>query len=114
MKAKSFETFVKHRKVWLFKPQNLKRAADVIYDHYYYAGTLELNRTFEEIEKDDFKGRCPKMMDEDEREDIYEGQPISVYFLLIRYAIENLLKGLLVSAYDEIFGPSCRPGDLHY
>jgi hypothetical protein len=111
MKAKQFELGAQTSGIWKITARNLKRAADKLYSYYHDATTRDIKRFIEEIESGQRKDGARKL-EGDEWEDLLDGQLISIYFLLIGYAFENLFKGILMLEHPEYFRPSAKIKDI--
>jgi hypothetical protein len=102
LKVRHFEAGAKSG--WRFVSLGLKHAADRLYDLYYEATEREIRRAREEFksgresESSRFEGQ--------ELEDAWDSMLIRPYYLLVGYAVENLLKGILMVQHPEYFQPS--------
>lgn len=86
-KSNSFESKALQPGVWELRANNLKRAADNAYEICYDAII--------------HSGQCAKEGREPDLQDFQDVFVIKVYYLLIGYALENLLKGILIMRQPE-------------
>lgn len=82
--------------VWHAKADSLRRAAEIIHQHHRDAWLRICNRGEQQSQMDPNSDEYARLMAEDV-EDILEWRLIEVYFLLMGYSIENLLKGIVLS-----------------
>lgn len=81
---------------WAYRSFILKHGADRLYDHYHNAKVRKINRSFKEFEKDHVSVDGARKLAGEELQDEWDFQLISIYYLLIGFAVENLLKGILL------------------
>ena len=93
-RKKQFESNASEALSWVIEAARLKRAADKLFDIYHAAGIRNRNRAIEAFQEG--RNRTGKLRGE-ELEDFLDGEMISVYFLLMGFAVENLLKGILLT-----------------
>jgi len=110
MKARQFELGALLPIGWKSISLTLKHAADRLYDLDHDANIRIVGRLIEELDKGQLKeGRT---LEGQELEDHWDIQLISVYFLLTGYAIENLLKAILIIQHPEYFKPNAKLNDI--
>jgi hypothetical protein len=102
IKAQQFELGARLPISWQSTSRTLKRAADRLYDCYHDATVRELQRAVDSATSGQ-RIEGARELKGAELEDFLDGQLISVYFLLIGYSVENLLKGLLMIKHPEYF-----------
>ncbi len=107
LKARQFEAGARYPISWKSVSLTLKHAADRLYDLYHDA-TI---RFLEELVKSE-RVEGSRILEGQELEDYRDGQLISVYFLLMGYAIENLLKAILMIQHPEYFKPDQKLVDI--
>jgi len=103
IKARQYELGAKLPISWKGVSDNLKHAADILFDHYHDANKRIIQRMLNKSAHD--KKHGPRTLEGKELEDHRDSQMIGVYFLLIGYAIESLLKGNLLVQHPEYFNP---------
>ena len=91
IKSRQFEWGARLPISWKSVSLNLKRAADHLYGFYYDA----IIRQLETLGKGE-PTEGTRIPEGQELQDIQDSQLLSVYFLLMGYAIEDLLKGVLM------------------
>ena len=111
IKAKQFELSAQTPGTWKLTSRNLKRAADRLYDFYHDATLRDIRRSIEEVQSGQ-KVDGARELKGDELEDFLDGQLISVYFLLMGYAFENLLKATLMLEHPEYFKPNAKMTEI--
>lgn len=90
---------------------NLKRAADQLFDRYHDSTLRSVRMFLEETQAARAAGitlSVSRTLEGQELEDHRDGGLISVYYLLVGYAVENLLKGLLMIQHPEYFKPEVK------
>jgi hypothetical protein len=113
IKARQFEAGARWAISWKSASMTLKYAADRLYNHYNDGQNRISMRLLEEFEKSERKaGSRTLKLEGQELIDYRDGGLISVYFLLIGYAIENLLKGILMIKHPEYFKPDQKIVDI--
>jgi len=111
MKARGFELGARLPISWKSVSLTLKHAADRLYDLYYDATLRHVSRVLEEADKGGLI-EGSRTLEGRELEDHRDGQLISAYLLLIGYAIENLLKAILMIQHPEYFKPDSKLTDI--
>jgi hypothetical protein len=106
-KAKQFELSALTPGAWKSTSRNLKRAADKLYDFFHDSSVRQNNQFIEEIQSG-HKVDGSRELKGDELEDMLDGNLITIYFLLIGYAFENLLKAIIMLEHPEYFKPNDR------
>jgi hypothetical protein len=96
---------------WEAVSYNLKHAADRLYEIWYQATLDEINRFIEETRSGRFTDGSRTLQGK-ELEDFRDTQLISVYYLLIGYSIENLLKAILMFDHPEYLKAGERITDI--
>jgi hypothetical protein len=84
---------------WTISARNLKRAADKLFEIYYNASMRDLSREIN-LAKEALIGKNDSTsmeLEGEELDDFNDEQMISVYFFLIGLALENLIKGILLT-----------------
>jgi hypothetical protein len=114
VKAKQFELGALTPGSWKSTSRHLKWAADRLYDFFYDAVLRDIKRNMRSIEElqSGQKVGGARELKGDELEDHLDGQLITVYFLLIGYAFENLLKAILMFEHPEYFRPDAKMKDI--
>jgi hypothetical protein len=110
-KAKQFELKAQTPGSWKFTSRNLKRAADKLYDFYHDATLRDINRFIKSVQTGHRVDGTREIKGE-ELEDMLDGQLITIYFLLMGYAFENLLKAILMLEHPEYFKPNTKMKDI--
>jgi len=111
MKARQYELSAKLPISWKSKSLDLKHAADILFDHHHDATQRIIDRAIKE-KKHRKKLDGSRTLEGSELKDHQDSQLIGVYFLLIGYAIENLLKGNLLVQHPEYFKPDKKMTDI--
>ncbi len=111
IKARQFELGARLPISWTSVSLGLKHAADRLYDLQHDATLRRIKRAIEEHGKVRDADRSRKLEGE-ELEDFLDSQMISVYYLLMGYAIENLLKAILMIQHPEYFKPDAKLADI--
>ncbi|MBI1882070.1 MAG: hypothetical protein HYR94_28175 [Chloroflexi bacterium] len=111
IKARHFELGACLPVSWKSVSLDLKHAADRLYDLYHDATLRIIEQSLEEI-KEGEKTEDSRALEGKELEDFLDSQLISKYFLLMGYAIENLLKGILMIQHPEYFKPNAKITDI--
>jgi len=111
IKARQYELSAKLPISWKSKSLDLKHASDILFDHYHDATQRINNRAIKE-KKHRKKLAGSRTLEGNELKDHQDSQLIGVYFLLIGYAIENLLKGNLLVQHPEYFKPDKKMTDI--
>jgi hypothetical protein len=88
-KNRIHEFIARNPNSWEERADNLKRAADKVYEICYDAFTSTRNYIKE--------GREPDL------QDVQDFSVIAIYYLLMGYALENLLKGILIMRQPEMY-----------
>jgi hypothetical protein len=96
---------------WKVSSFSLKHAADKLYDVYDAAENRILQRLVDEIESGQSQDDTRELEGE-ELLDHHDTHLFSVYCLLLGYAIENLLKGILMVQHPEYFKPNKKMTDI--
>ena len=110
IKARQYELGAKLPISWKVVSDNLKHAADILFDHYHDANKRIIQRMLNKSAHDKKQG--PRTLEGKELEDYRDSQMREVYFLLIGYAIENLLKGNQLVQHPEYFKPNKKMNDI--
>lgn len=98
---------------WQAVSSNLKRAADKLYELYYEARTRWVERSARELqEKRETDQPTSRTLEGQELQDLHDMGLIIPYFLLVGYAIENLLKAILMVQHPEYFDPQGKLDDI--
>lgn len=99
----------------------LRRAANYIFEIHFAAGMRSIERMQSELEerRRDAEAQLSgsikvSEMTDAESEEWQDQGLVSVYFLLMGYSIENLLKGILLSQKPELFHPKKMKGFNHH
>lgn len=79
---------------WRFKAKGLRHAADRLYSLYHEGFTRDHNNFL-------INGPKEGELSDEDKTNLWDSMMISEVFLLISYAIENLLKGLLIAKFPE-------------
>ena len=121
--ARQFEYGAKWPMTWQLKSVTLKRAADYLYEVYHDASQRRLQRIQREMrqmvqstknaltaENDIGSGRY---LEGQELQDEWDVMLVDVYRLLIGYAVENLLKAILMVTHPEYFMESGKMKHLN-
>jgi hypothetical protein len=115
MRARQFEYGARLPISWKSVSYNLKHAADRLFDLYHSASERIIMRSIESFEESIKLGQPlneSRILEGEELEDSYDSGLLSVYFLLVGYAIENLLKGILMIQHPEYFKPNTKMTDI--
>jgi hypothetical protein len=112
IKARQFEAGACWPISW--KPQSftLKHAADRLYELYLDANNRYIERISEELDKNGRLIEGSRTLEGQQLLDHWDQQLISVYFLLMGYAIENLLKAILMVQHPEYFRSDQKMVDI--
>ncbi len=105
IRTKQFEWGAKLPMSWWFTSLGLKHAADRLYDLYYEAHERDHRRSLEEVRSGKMR-EGSRRLEGKELEDSWDGMLIRPYRLLVGYAVENLLKGILMVQHPENLKPS--------
>jgi hypothetical protein len=97
---------------WRRKATALKRAADHLYERYELGCTRYLNRFSDEEGGTGTTSTWDTASEEELGEDIANMSLITEYSLLMGYAIENLLKGILMADHPDYFKPGQKITDI--
>jgi len=97
-RKRQFDLSARETTTWVSQAAGLKRAADKLFDIYYDASLRQINPLNYAKEGQN----STRMLRGDELEDFLDSQLISEYFLLMGFAVENLLKGILLTRYPDI------------
>ncbi|MCH8295797.1 hypothetical protein IH992_32360 [Candidatus Poribacteria bacterium] len=114
-KARQFEMKAKWPISWKGMSSDLKHAADRLYDLHQEAHQRIIERILEEL-KERKRGKkseaSRRVLEGKELEDHLDARLFIPYFLLIGYAIENLLKANLMVQHPEYFKPNAKMVDI--
>lgn len=107
---KQFELSYKMPISWEVMATTLKHSADKLYDLFFNAKRRQHSRLVDELDKlrKEEQGITHRILDGEELEDFWDGRLITIYYLLMGYAIENLLKGIYLAQHPEKFDPDKR------
>jgi hypothetical protein len=107
VRRKQFELSAKTPFAWRSIARRLKHAADRLYDLYHDASLRIINRVLDEVRRENqaspSRAIGPKELTGQELVDAWDGELIGVYWLLMGYSIENLLKGILMAKHPGYF-----------
>lgn len=103
MAANQFKAAATEPFSWLWKAEMLKRGADHLFDIYHDANTRRIHRFLSDIDPERSGSRT---LHGQELEDVGDSTLAPVYFLLIGYSFENLLKGKLFQLNPHLFKPA--------
>jgi hypothetical protein len=100
MWQRQFDTAARMPLAWLFSARQLWRVAETAYVIAYSAREEMIRQTLQEIEKNEqFTSR---VLSKTESERLLDGSLLSVYGMLIAFAIENLAKGILIARHPGL------------
>lgn len=111
IKGRQFELGARLPISWKSVSLGLKHTADRLYDLQHDATLRVIKRAIEEHRK----GRDveeSRELEGKELEDFLDSHMISTYYLLMGYAIENLLKAILMIQHPEYFKPGAKLTDI--
>jgi hypothetical protein len=111
IRARQFELGARLPLSWKSVSLVLKHAADRLYDLQHDA-TLRIIRREAEKPKRGLETEGSRVLEGEELEDPLDSQLISTYYLLMGYAIENLLKGILMIQHPEYFKANSKMTDI--
>lgn len=115
VRERQFELGATEPIAWKGTASRLKRAADHLFEVYHGASVRSIDRLVKEVKE----GNSPppgtsnsRSLDGQELEDHLDGQLIGVYMFLMGYAIENLLKAILMVQHPEYFRATEKMTDI--
>jgi hypothetical protein len=112
IKARHFELSACGHISWKVQSLTLKHAADRLYELYLEAMNRSFKRISEQVEKNDGSIEGSRVLEGQELLDFWDESLMSVYFMLMGYSLENLLKAILMIQHPEYFKPNQKLIDL--
>jgi hypothetical protein len=103
LNARQFKLAATEPFSWLFRSENLKRAADHLFEIYHTASTRSIEQFVVEVKAGLSEGG--RVLEGQELEDFRDSELVTIYLMLMGYAIENLLKGKLLQQNPHFFKP---------
>lgn len=94
---------------WKFHAYKFKHAADHLYEMYYAANHRIIEKMIADIKENPTSNQS-RTLEGQELRDFYDSSLIGIYFLLMGYALENLVKAICMIVHPEYFTPNKLTG----
>lgn len=111
LNARQFKLAATEPFSWLFRSENLKRAADHLFEIYHTASTRSMEQFVAEVKAGMREGG--RVLEGQELEDLLNSELVTIYLMLMGYSIENLLKGKLLQQNPQFFKPTNKMDDFN-
>jgi hypothetical protein len=111
IRAKQFSLGARLPISWKSQSRVLRHAASRLYTIYYDATRRVIARESANVKAGE-KNEGSRTLEGQELQDSEDGLLISIYFFLMGYAVENLLKGILMIQHPEYFQSSGKMTDI--